>query len=167
MVSVKSLLNFREDSLNQKKSWQSGLHITFILTIWIMMFLVHALNTHSRLRQWDSDTSIWIKPRLYALAPRLSLFFSNLTVMAVHVNGGILEGKLQKIWKRASLMECYTVSVTTTLVTEPSCSLHWFWDLKATLLPTVSKPWSHQQQIWKETPLVETAKTRQVSLMWK
>lgn len=61
------------------------------------MFPFHALNTHSRLRQRDPDASVWTKTRPYSLVPRLSLFLSNLTVMAVHVNGDTLEGKLQKI----------------------------------------------------------------------
>lgn len=83
--------------------------------------------------------------------------------MAVHVYWGILEGKLQ-IYERELV---YTVNVARTLYKSIHISFIYSWDLQAILLPTKSKAWSHQQQMWKENPLMETAKARQVSLMWK
>jgi len=167
MVKHQSLLHLRFSWIKRKHHDLDPVSPLFS-RFWTMLFLFHALNTqYSRSRQRDPDASIWIKTRPYMLVPILLLFFSNLTVMAVHVNGDILEGKLQKKWKKAGLRECYPVSVTRILVIEPSCFLHRFWDLKASLLPTMSKPWSHQQQRCKENLLMETAKARQVSLTWK
>lgn len=90
---------------NQKKTSRFGLCITFLPAILDNHVSFHALNTHSGLIQRPSSFNT-DKNSPHTLVPRILLFFSNLTVTAVRVHWDILEGKLQKIQQKASLMKC-------------------------------------------------------------